>query len=118
MPSTTRVVRPGSVTLELRRVEVHVAKIAGAVALRLVIEVWRLRVAALAACRHRSRLHAVAELHDRDEAVAARAVPFLRVLVRARAERGQRAPARGREAHGNARARIVERLHDVARQTL
>ena len=60
----------------------------------------------------------VPELDYRDEAVAAGAVHLFRALVGARAERRQRSPARGTEAHRNARARVVERLHDVAGETL
>src|SRR5436309_2377487 len=82
------VVGPFRVPLELRWVVVHLAKIAGGVPLRLIVEVLRLHVAALAARRHRARVHAVLpELNDRHEAVPAGAVPLLRVRVGARAER-------------------------------
>src|SRR5471030_3254073 len=81
------------VARELRRIEVDVAQIARAVSLGLIVEVLRLRVAALAAGRHRLRAHRVAELDDGDEAVAGVAVHFLRGLVAARAERRERAPA-------------------------
>src|SRR5439155_26058852 len=67
---------------------------------------------------HGARTHGVAELHYRDEAVAARTVPLLRAGIRAHAERRQRAPPRRRERHRNAGLRVVELLHDVAGETL
>src|SRR5258706_15405748 len=89
---------------QLCRVEVDVAQVPRAVALRLILEVLRLRIAALAAGRDRLRADLVAELDDGDEAVAGVAVHLLCVLVAARAERGQRSPARGGEADGDARS--------------
>src|SRR6185503_10543177 len=50
------------VPLKLFAVEVNVSQVALAVALGLIVEVLRLRVAALAAGRHRLRPHAIAEL--------------------------------------------------------
>src|SRR5438094_10660148 len=75
-------------------------------------------MAALPAGGDRLRPHAVAELHDGHEAVAARPVPPLGSGVRARRERGQRAPPGGRERHWNARPRVAERLNDLAGETL
>ena len=111
-------VRALGVALELSRIEVHVAQIAGAVALGLIVEMRRRRIAALAAGGDRLRPHPVAELDDRDEAVAAGAVHLLRARVGARAERGERAPARRGEADRDARRRVVERLDDVAGEAL
>ena len=113
-----RPVRPLRVLLDVRAVEVDLAQVAGGVALGLVVEVRRRRIAALAAGAHRPRPHAVAELHHRHEAVAARAVHLLRARVGARAERRQRSPARRREADRDARPGVVERLDDVAGETL
>src|SRR5437764_12167347 len=73
---------------------------------------------ALAARGDGSRAHFVSELDDRDEAVAAGAIPFLGLRIRPCAERGQRTPGRRSEFHGNARLRIVERLNDIAIETL
>src|ERR1035437_5019849 len=105
---------PLRMSLELIAVKVDLAQFARAVPRGLVVEVRRLRIAALPSGRHGPRPHAVAELHHGDEAIAAGAIPLLRARVRARRERGQRSPLRGREANGNARSRIVERLDDVA----
>src|SRR3954470_18160500 len=115
---TSRMVGPLRVAGQLLRIEVDVAQAPRAVALRLILEVLRLRIAALAAGRHRLRAHLVAELDDRDEAVAGVAVHLLRVLVAARAERSERAPARRREADRDARSLVAERLDDVAGQAL
>src|SRR4029077_11682954 len=92
--SLAGMVLPFDVRLYLRLVEVDLTQIAAGVARRLIVEVRRLRIAALAAGGHRPRAQAVAELDDGDEAVAAGAVHLLRPLVGARAERGERAPAR------------------------
>src|SRR5688572_4663425 len=70
------------------------------------------RVAALTAGGDSAGFHAVAELDDGDEAVAARAVPALAALEGPRPERGERAPARRGEAHGQARRCVAERVHD------
>src|SRR6185437_9868560 len=82
----SRMILPLRMSLELRPVEVHRAKIPARVARDLVAEVWRRRITALASRRHRSRPHAVGELHDRYEAVPARAIPFLRVRIGPRTE--------------------------------
>jgi hypothetical protein len=103
---------------QLRRVEVDVAQAAGAVALGLILEVLRLRIAVFAAGRHRLGLHLIAELDHRDEAVPGVAVHLLGVRVTARAERRQRAPSRRGETDGDARPFVVERLHDVAGESL
>src|SRR5258706_94262 len=88
--SLPRMVLPLFVRLDLRAIEVHLAQIARAVADGLIAEVRRLRIAALSAGGYGSRLHLIAELDDRDEAVAAGAVHFLRPFVGACAERRQR----------------------------
>src|SRR4051794_1012215 len=91
------------VALQLIEIKVDVAQVAGRVALRLIVEVLRRRIAAFAAGRDRARAHAVlAELDDGDEAVAAGAIHALRAGVGPRAERGQRAPGRRREADRDA----------------
>src|SRR5690606_6794952 len=95
------------VSLEFARLEIHLAQVARAVALGLVVEVRRSRIAAFAAGGDRARGHLVAELHRGDEAVAAGAVVALRAGPAMRAERRQRAPARGGERHRDARFRIV-----------
>src|SRR5262245_39136430 len=111
-------VLPLEVALHLRLVEVHLPEIAGRVPRRLIVEMRRLRIAAFSSGRHRSRTHPIAELDDRHEAVAAGPVHLLRPVVGARTERRERAPSRGCERDGNARAGIVERLDDVAGETL
>src|SRR5690349_1787312 len=85
------------VTLQILSVEVHVAEVAGGVALRLIVEVLRSRNAVEAAGRHRLGLDAIAEFNGGDEAVAARAVPLLGARIRAGAERRQRTVGRRRE---------------------
>src|SRR5205823_6642042 len=100
-------------------IEVDLPQVARRVALCLVVEVLRLRIAALATGAHGARPHAVLpELHHGDEAVAARAVPLLGAGVLPGAERRERAPPRRRERHRDARPRVAERLHDVAREAL
>ena len=47
------------------------------ISLCLVIEMWRLRIAALAACQHALGANLVTELDDGNKAVAARAVDSL-----------------------------------------
>src|SRR5678816_4246655 len=106
------------VSLQLRGIEVDLAQVAGGVARRLIVEVLRRGVAALAAGRHGSRPDLVAEFDDGDEAVAADAVHLLHPGRRARAERGERSPARRGEPDRDARPRILERLHDVAGEAL
>src|SRR5690606_11835491 len=82
------------VSLELVRPEVDLAQVARAVAFGLVVEVGRIGMAAGAAGGDRAGAHPLAELDHGDEAVAVGAVVTLRARVTARAERGQRAPAR------------------------
>src|SRR5438445_1271460 len=106
------------VALQLGTIEVHVSQIARAVSRGLIVEVRRRRIAALAAGRDRPGPHAIAEFDDCHEAVPARAVHLLGSLVRARAEGRQRAPPRGGETDGDARAGVVERLDDIAGETL
>src|SRR4051812_3988122 len=104
---------PLDVLLDVVAIEPDVTEIAGRVALGLIAEVLRFRVAAFAACGDRSRADAVAELDNGDEAVAGGAVHLLRP-VGARAKGRQRAPPGGGEADWNAPLAIVERLDDVA----
>src|SRR5262245_37208320 len=105
-------------SLQLVLIEIDVAQSAGGVPLRLVVEVLRARMPALAARCHGLGADTIAELYHRDEAVAARPVPLLRLRIGARAERRQRPPLRRREADRNARLLIVERVDDVARDPL
>src|SRR5881398_2017676 len=102
------------VALELVAIEVDIAEIAGGVALRFIVEVLGLRMAAFASARDCPGAHAVPELHHGDEAVPAGAVPLLRAWVGARAERGERAPLRRCEGDRHARLRVVKRLNDIA----
>src|SRR5439155_5119209 len=96
-PLLARLVASRGVAFELLRVEVHLAQVAARVAGRLVVEVRRVGVAALAARGDRHRVYLVAELDDRDEAVAAGAVHPLGARVGPRAERRERAPLRAGE---------------------
>src|SRR5262249_43671881 len=99
----SRVILPLDVLLDVGAVEPDVAQIAGRVSLSLIAKVLGLRVAAPAPGGDRPGADAVAELDDGDEAVAGGAVHFLCAAERARAERGERSPAGGRERHRNAR---------------
>src|SRR5437660_10280503 len=98
---------PLDVAFDLLAIEVHVSQVAGAVPRRLIVEMRRRGVAALAAGRDRFGLHAIAELDDRHEAVAARPIHLLRAFVGARAERGQRTPTRRGETDCNAWPRAI-----------
>src|ERR1035438_5482207 len=100
------------VSLELLAVEVDLAQFAGAIAFRLIVEVRRRRMAALAAGRHRPGTHAFAEFDHGDEAVAAGAIPLFGARVGARGERSQRSPLPVGEADGDAGPRVVEWLDD------
>src|SRR3712207_6156080 len=82
-----RAITPLCVRVDLRRIEVHLAQVARRVARRLIVEVPRLGIAALAAGRHGPCANAVPELDDGDEAVAARPVPALGTAVGPCAER-------------------------------
>src|SRR2546425_8304065 len=90
------------VPFELRSIEIDVPEIARRVADGLVIEVRRTGMTTLPTRGHRFRPHAVAELHDRDEAVAVGPIPLLRSRIGAGAECGQRSPARRRERYRQA----------------
>src|SRR5471032_1628048 len=114
----TRMVLTVGVTGQLRRIKVDIPQIAGTVALRLIVEVFRRHSAGFTAGRYRLRTHLVTELDDGDEAVAGVAVHLLRAFVGSRAERRERSQAGRGEADRKARARVVEWLHDVAGQTL
>src|SRR4051794_29259181 len=100
-------------SLQLVAVEVDFAQVSGGVALRFVVEVVIARMAALASGGNGPCAHAVTELDDGDETVAARAVPLLRVGIGARSEGCERSPYCGGEAHGNARLRVVEMRDDL-----
>src|SRR2546427_3003350 len=101
------------VTLKLRAVEIHFPQFASAVSFRLVIEVWRRRIAILSAGGHGFGAHGLAKLNDSNEVVAAGAVNLLRALVGTRGERRQRAPDCRSEADGNAWTSVVEWMDDV-----
>src|ERR1019366_570657 len=105
--SASRMVLSRGVSLELIPIKVDLPQFARAIPLRLIVEVRRRRVPALAAGRYRLGPHAVAELHHRHEAVAAGAIPLLRPRVRARSERRQRSKLRRGKAHRNAGPRVV-----------
>ena len=62
------------VTFQLCPVKINLSEIASAIAFRLVIEVWRRRIAAFSAGGHGFGAHGLAKLNDGDKAVAARAV--------------------------------------------
>src|SRR5690348_11070836 len=101
-------VLPLRVPRELVPVEVHVAEVAGRIPRRLVVEMLRRRVPALAAGGDGARTNPGTEFDDGDETVAARAVPLLGVRIRARAERRERSPVRGREVDRDAGLGVVE----------
>src|SRR5262245_42093646 len=63
---------------ELLRIVVDLAQLAGRVAQRLIVEVRRRGIPALAGRGDRSRTHTPAELDGGDEAVSARAVELSR----------------------------------------
>src|ERR1700729_411068 len=92
--SQARVIDALDMPLELLGPEIDGAQVAGRVAFGLVVEMWRIRMAALATGSDRARTNLVAELDHRDEAVAAGTVVALRSRPTVRAERGERAPAR------------------------
>src|SRR2546423_8346313 len=75
--SSAWMIHPLNVSFELRRIKVHVPEISRAVSQRLVVEMRRRRIAALATRGDSPRAHAVAEFDAGTEAVAAGAVPFL-----------------------------------------
>ena len=105
-------------SFQLFRVKVHLPQIPARIPIRLVVEVLRLWMPALAARRHRPRPHLIAKLHHRHEAVAAGSIPLLRPRILPCSKRRQRTPRRRGEWNRNARPRIVERLHDISRQPL
>jgi peptidoglycan/LPS O-acetylase OafA/YrhL len=84
--STSGMVRPLGVPLELGGVVVDLPQISSGVSGGLVVEMLRGRVSGLAASRHSSRSHGRSELDDRDEAVAAGSVPLFGVGVGAGSE--------------------------------
>src|SRR5258707_3406506 len=76
--SSTGVVPPFDMSLELVAIEVDVAQVAGGIALRLVVEVRRRWIPALTAGGDGSCAHTLPEFDDGHEAVAACAIPLLR----------------------------------------
>jgi hypothetical protein len=111
-------VLPLGMAPKVRAVKVDLPQVPRAVPLGLVIEVTRGRIAALAARGNRPGMHPVAELDDCDEAIPDGAVPLLRSGVGVRSKGGKRTPDGRDEADRNAWPRVVERLNDVARQSL
>src|SRR5215813_713848 len=75
-------------------------------------------ISAFAAGSHSFRSHSLSEFHDRNKAIAARAVNFFRAFVWTRSERCQRTPDGGSEPHRNTGSGIGERVNDVVSQTL
>src|SRR3954451_18322247 len=108
---------PLDVLLDVVAIEPDVTEIAGRVALGLIAEVLRIRIAALPARGDRPRADAVAELDNGDEAVAAGAVHLLGPVGPGAKGRQRAPPGRG-EADWNAPLAIVERLDDVAVEAL
>src|SRR6185437_5255729 len=107
------------VPLQLRRIEVDRAQVAGGVALGLILEVRRVGIAALAASGHRARGDGGAEINASHEAVAAAAVDALGARILARRERGQRAPDGGGEFDRRAGQAVIEfRMRDGIVQAL
>src|SRR5471032_2374719 len=111
-------VLPLGVALQLIAVEVHLAQFASCVPIRLVVEVRRQWMATFTACGDGDGSNAVAEFDHGDEAVTARAVPLLRSRIGARAERGERPPARRGEADWDTGPGVVELRIDVCGETL
>src|SRR5687768_10392809 len=118
MASFARSVGPLGVAYELVGMEIDLAQVARRVAPGLVVEMGRAGMAALAAGRDRQSPDTRSELDDRDEAVAAGAVPALRARPGARAERSERPPPARSERNRDARPGVGEGLHDVAGQAL
>ncbi len=85
-PSVSGMVLALGVTFQLRPVEVHLPQVAGAVALRLIIEMRGCGSAAFAAGAYGPGPDGLAELDDSDETVAAGAVPLFRPRVGTSAE--------------------------------
>src|SRR5262245_55337066 len=106
------------VALQLCAIEIDIPQIARAIPCRLVVEVTRGGIAAFPAGGDGPCSHFVREFHDRDKAIAARAVPFLGPLVGPRAEGSQRAPPSVGEGDRNARTRVAEWLHDAPIESL
>lgn len=77
---------PFRVFVELRAIKIDFPQVAGAVPFRLIVEVRRLWVAALAARGDRQRVDSIAELNHRHEAVPTGAIPLLRAWIGPRAE--------------------------------
>src|SRR3954471_4342454 len=111
-------VLPLDMVLDVRAVEVDVPQIPRTVPFRLIVEVRRRGVAALAACGDGLRAHFFSKLDHGNEAVPARPVPILCAGVGARSERRKRSPDGRGEAHGNARPLILERLDNIACEAL
>src|SRR5205085_9256368 len=88
-PSLAGMVGAFSVTREVRLVEIDRPQIPRCIALGLVVEMGRVRMAALAAGGDRPGAQPRAEFDDGDEAVAAGAVPAPRARPGPRREGGQ-----------------------------
>src|SRR5205814_10369035 len=87
-----RMVLPLDMVLDVRAVEVDIPQIPRTVPFRLIVEVRRRGVAALAACGDGLRAHFFSKLDHGNEAVPARPVPLLCAGVGARSERRKRSP--------------------------
>jgi hypothetical protein len=74
------------VALKLGRIKVNLTQASRAVPPGFIVEMRRTGMATLASGGHGSGAHFVAEFDDRNEAVAARAIPLLRSWVRACSE--------------------------------
>src|SRR5215468_466602 len=101
-------VLPLGVAPQLCSIKIDVAQLARAIPSGLVVEVTGGGMAAFAAGRDGQRTHFVGEFDHGHEAVAGRAIPLLRALVGAGAERSQRAPALVGEADRKARTGVAE----------
>ena len=88
----SRLVFPLRVSLQLLPVKIHIPQTTRCITARLIVKVFRGRIAALSARRHRLRPHFVSELHHRDEAVPAGPIPLFGLRIRAGAKRSKRTP--------------------------
>jgi len=114
-----RVVLPLDVAFEIRMVEVDVAQVTRAVALRLIVEVGGRWIAACAAGAHRFRMHFLAELNNGDEAVLP-VVPYhFFVAGYGRAlKAASEAPTGEVKPTERARSGVTECLIDIAGEAL
>src|SRR4051812_47743553 len=84
--SLPRMIGPLDVPLLFLGPEIHGPQVARGVTLCLIVEMRRIRVTTFAACRDGPRMHLVAELHHRHEAVPAGAVVAFGARPAVRAE--------------------------------